>query len=514
MPRPHRRSRQLGLTCLLFSTAPVLSASPSIQQQSVEPIDSSLVRRIREEGLRRSHIANDLRHLADVIGPRLTGSPAMDRASRWAARKMQEYGLDSVHLEDWVFGRGWEELSYMGRMLDPHVRPLHGRSLAWSGHTDGPEAGMAVFLDARTVDELESLGTQVNGAWILLDSAGPERRLIVDRGPAPLTREEVLRREVEVPRTPAEAQREAERFRRLFEVRRKLAELGARGIVRRSLYQGAHLGWVESILGEEIPPEVIRPGGVDPLPNVMLSDADYGLVYRNLMSGVPVRLEFDLRSRFVEGDPRAHNTIGEITGTDLRHEVVLIGAHLDSWHAGTGALDEAAGSVVVLEAMRILEASGAAPRRTIRAALWSGEEPEELDHSGLRGSRAYVARHADELARTSVYLNLDQGSGRIRGIWEQRNPAAAGIIAEIMRPLQDLGVVGLKPGYFVGSDDISFAAAGVPAFPFVHDEINTWAYHTDADTFDRVALDDLKQAAVVLAVVAYHLAARAERLPR
>ena len=164
--------------------------------------------------------------------------------------------------------------------------------------------------------------------------------------------------------------------------------------------------------------------------------------------------------------------------------------------------------------MRILAAIDARPRRTIRIGLWSGEEPERLDHSGLFGSVAYVTAHASELGRTSAYLNLDQGTGRIRGIWEQGNTTAASVIAEIIEPLSDLGVVGLKPGFFVGSDDLSFADAGVPAFSFVHDAIDGSVYHTEFDTFDAIVIDDLQQAAVVVAVTAYHLATRPEQLPR
>lgn len=506
-----KRIPHFVLFCAVVSPSSLLHAA---SQESREPVDRDIVQRIREEGLSRSHIPDDLRHLSDVIGPRLTGSPAMDLANDWAADKMREYGLVDVHLEGWHFGRGWEELHYAGRMTKPFVRPLHARSIAWAGATDGPEAGEAVFVGSRTLDELSLISGKLRGAWVLLDSADATRPFYDDDTPARWTEEEVLEREVEEGRTPEARQREAERYRNQFDVRRRLAELGARGIVRRSVFRGGILGWVESILGEEIPPEVLQPGAVEPLPNVILSDADYSLVYRNLMAGVPVTLEFDLRTRFVDDDPLSYNTIGDIPGTDLRNEVVLIGAHLDSWHGGTGAVDNGAGSVVALEAMRILTAIRSTPRRTIRVGLWSGEEPERLDHTGLFGSVAYAEAHAGELDRTSVYLNLDSGTGRIRGIWEQRNTAAASIIAEIMSPLRDLGVVGLKPGYFVGSDDLTFAAAGVPAFPFVHDRIDATVYHTDADTYDAAALDDLKQAAVVVAVVAYHLATRADRLPR
>ncbi len=472
----------------------------------------SLIGAIRQEGLNRSHIAEDLRYLADVIGPRLTGTPAMDRANEWAADKMRAYGLSEVRLEEWYFGRGWEELAYSGRMTAPFVKPLIGRSVAWAGSTGGPEAGPALFLDTGELGEDDPLAEQVRGAWVLLDPAERDRPFYENDMPLRWTDEEVLRRSVEVPRTPEEALAEEQRFRREFASRRRLAGLGARGVLRRSRFRES-LGWLESILGEEIPPEVLEVGGVEPLPQVLLADADYALVYRNLRAGVPVTLEFDLRTRLLEQDPLSYNTIGELPGTDLADEVVMIGAHLDSWHGGTGALDDGAGSVVAMEAMRILAAVGARPRRTIRVGLWSGEEPERLTHRGLFGSYAYAKAHADELERMMVYFNLDQGTGRIRGIWEQENAPAARVIAEIMAPLSDLGVVGMKPGFYVGSDDITFAEAGVPAFSFVQDPMEWGRFHTEMDTFDGASIDDLKQAAVVVAVTAYGLAMREGRLP-
>jgi hypothetical protein len=371
-----------------------------------------------------------------------------------------------------------------------------------------------VFLETYAIDGVDRIADRVGGAWVLLDSAEADRRFYEMDGPARWTDEQVLQRYVEERRTPSQMRQEGEAHRREFDVQLRLGELGALGIVRRSAYRRGALGWVESILGEEIPPEVVELDGVDPLPQVILADPDYALVYRNLEAGVPVTLEFDLETRFVEDDPREHNAIGDIPGADLTDEVVIVGAHLDSWHGGTGALDNGAGAIVALEAMRILAAIDARPRRTIRIGLWSGEEPERLDHSGLFGSVAYVTAHASELGRTSAYLNLDQGTGRIRGIWEQGNTTAASVIAEIIEPLSDLGVVGLKPGFFVGSDDRSFADAGVPAFSFVHDKIDRSVYHTEFDTFDAIVIDDLKQAAVVVAATAYHLATRPEKLPR
>ena len=461
--------------CLFAFWGPALGDAPGHEEPNRGVVDPDMVQAIIDEGMHRSRIEEDIRYLTDIIGPRLTGSPAMIRASEWTASKMREYGLDDVRLEGWLFGRGWEASYYAGHMTTPFVKPLHGISLAWSGSTHGAQAGEAVLFDRLT----------------------PER----------------LSREVEIPITPEELRKEGERHERLFQIRRRLAELGALGILHRSVFRSGVLGPTEAILGEVIPPEVLEVGGESALPNVLLSDSDYALIYRNVVAGVEVVLEFDIQNRYIEDQPISHNTIGDIRGSDLRDEFVIIGAHLDSWIGGSGVSDNATGSIVALEAMRILSAVQAQPRRTIRIGLWSGEEPERPYHGGLLESAAYTQDHAQELEKTSVYFNLDQGTGRIRGIWEQNNIAAANIIDQAMRPLRHLGIVGIKPGFFVGSDDRNFAAAGVPAFPFVHDD-PVLVYHTDADTHEAIQLADLKQSAIVVAVTAYQLAMRDERLPR
>lgn len=500
----------LGLIALCGAAIGDISGQEVSNQEGV---DLDMVQAIIDEGMHRSRIEEDLRYLTDVIGHRLTGSPAMAKASEWAANKMREYGLDDVHLEEWLFGRGWEEKYYAGHMIAPFIKPLHGKSLAWSGSTNGSQSGEAVFLDPLTLETLSQAEAKVRGKWILIDRAEADRFYVTPKNPPSWSEKQVLSREVEVAITPEELHEEGERHERQFDIRLRLAELGALGILHRSIFRDGVLGPTESILGEVIPPEVLKVGGISALPNVLLSDSDYALIYRNVAAGVRVVLEFNIQNRYIEDQPISHNTIGEIRGSDLRDEFVFVGAHLDSWIGGAGVSDDASGSIVALEAMRILSAVKAQPRRTIRIGLWSGEEPELPYRGGLLGSAAYTKDHAQELERTSVYFNLDQGTGRIRGVWEQDNMAAATIIDQAMRPLRHLGVVGIKPGFFVGSDDRNFAAAGVPAFPFVHDK-PVQVYHTDADTYDAVQLEGLKQSAIVVAVSAYHLAMRDDRLPR
>jgi carboxypeptidase Q len=243
---------------------------------------------------------------------------------------------------------------------------------------------------------------------------------------------------------------------------------------------------------------------------VVVSIEQYNEMYRNLERGVPVELELDVRTRFFDDDLQGYNTLADLPGSDLADQYVMIGAHLDSWHYGTGATDNAAGSVVMMEAMRILKSLGLQPRRTIRIALWSGEE------QGLLGSRAWVEANEDLHPQISAYLNVDNGTGRIRGIWTQSNPAVAPIFEQILWPFKDLGVVTVKNGNTGGTDHLAFDAAGIPGFNFIQDpiEYGIRTHHTRSDTYERLVLEDLEQAAVIVAWTAYHLAMRDEMMPR
>ncbi|RMH13740.1 MAG: M20/M25/M40 family metallo-hydrolase, partial [Gemmatimonadetes bacterium] len=305
--------------------------------------------------------------------------------------------------------------------------------------------------------------------------------------------------------SPEERQRRIAAFRARRATARAVAELaraeGAAAILRNSSRGD---GVVSGSSGGS------REPGADNIAQVMLPRERYNQIYRNVTEGVPVELELEVVTRFHDDDLTQYNTLAEIPGSDLADEYVMIGAHLDSWHMGNGATDNAAGSVVMMEAMRILKALGLQPRRTIRIALWSGEE------QGLLGSRAWVANHPELHERISAYLNVDNGTGRIRGIWDQSNEAAIPVFEQLLWPFRDLGVVAVRHGNTGGTDHLSFDAVGIPGFNFIQDPIeygiNT--HHTELDTFDHLVLDDLKQAAVVVAATAYHLAMRDERMPR
>lgn len=390
-------------------------AQTAAQPRAVlERVDMGSIEKIRDEGLNHSHIPEDTRYLTDVIGPRLTGSPAMKHADAWVVQKMREYGLENVHLEPWKFGRGWEEVSYFGRMTEPFIRPLSGRALAWTGSTKGLQKGPAVTVKAGSVEELAKYEEKLKGAWVLLDEAAAPRKPSFGPGAVRSSFEELLAppdpsRQKPPCLTGEERQQQADEFRRVIALQNRLRESGALGVLRRSaVYEGYRLASLGIIRGSSIMGDVvgslITPGEPEVLPNIRLSDEDYSLIYRDAGHGIPVILEFNIQNRFREDDLMAYNAVGEISGTDKRGEVVMLGAHLDSWHMGTGATDDGAGSMVMLDAVRILKAIGARPRRTIRVALWSGEEPDLPDRD-LAGSSAYVLAHQYELDKISAYFN-------------------------------------------------------------------------------------------------------------
>lgn len=298
-----------------------------------------------------------------------------------------------------------------------------------------------------------------------------------------------------------------ERYRRMMELNRAvnefLADEGAAVILRPSARAYGVLRGGGSAAGRV-------PGSPEPTPELIVSAEQYGQMWRNIQRGIPVRAEIHVENRFFDDDYNDYNTLGDIRGSDLADEYVMIGAHLDSWHYGTGATDNASGSIVMMEAMRILKAIGVQPRRTIRIALWGGEE------QGLHGSRQWVAQNEELWSKISAYLNVDNGTGAIRGIFAQSNPDVIPVFEQLLAPFRDLGVVTVDPGNTGGTDHLSFDRVGIPGFQFVQDpiEYSIRTHHTDADTFERLVEDDLKRNAVIVAALAYHLAMRDEMLPR
>ena len=488
--------------------ATIVAIAPVGAQIVAERADLGIARAIREEGLDRSQIPELGRYLTEVIGPRLTGSPGMKRANEWTAEKFRDWGLVNVSVEPWgEFGRGWERDYYAGRILTPFVQPLHAQPIAWTGSTSGTATGPAMVIQAETVEDLERYRGKLSDAWVLMremreiepDWESADRRLSLERllAPPPEPRERQRPRNIEELRA---------RFRRMRELRTSIAaiiqEEGAAGIITPSSRGN---GVLDGGGGAGRDPE-----SPIPMPQLAITREQYNFIYRNVEAGVPVSLEIDVRNKFFEDDLQAYNTLGDIPGSDKADEYVMIGAHLDSWHMGGGATDNGAGSIVMMEAMRILKAVGAQPRRTIRVALWSGEE------QGLLGSRAWVANHPELHDAISVYLNVDNGTGRIRGMRTQGNEAAMPIFEQILFPYRDIGVVVVNDAVNGGTDHLSFDRVGIPGFNFWQDpiEYSQKTHHTFLDTYDHLVLDDLKQAAVVVAYTAYHLAMREEMVPR
>jgi hypothetical protein len=495
---------------VILALAVVAGAVPAAAQVAAERVDLEAVRRIREEGLTRSQIPQLAGYLTDVIGPRLTGSSAMARAHQWTAERFREWGLVNVAVEPWGrFGRGWERVSFSGRILDPFVQPVQGSALAWSGSTRGPVTGPVRFVAIQDTADFARYRGTLRGAFVMRDTAievAPEFERSPLRTPLEQLFDTVPQRAGQFQMTPEVR----ERMRRARELNQRIVDFlraeRVAGLLQYSSRQYA----------------ILRPGGgpeaqrardslrYEPLPAVQLSQEQYFQLYRNLQRGLSVRMELNVQNRWLADDLEADNTIAELPGSDLKDQVVMLGAHLDSWFGGTGATDNGAGSVVMMEAIRILKAAGLQPRRTVRIALWSGEE------QGLLGSAGWVEKHEAELDRISAYVNVDNGTGRIRGVWNQSNEAAVPVFEQILWPFRDLGVVAVRRGNTGGTDHLSFDRAGVPGFNFIQDpiEYGTRTHHTDADTFERLVLDDLKQAATVVAFTVYHLATRDEMMPR
>ncbi len=487
------------------SLALALSTASSAQMIT-ERVDLSAVQKIRDEGMNRSKINDLAAYLTDVIGARLTNSPGSRKANEWAAETFRSWGLANVKVEPWdtTFGRGWEIVSYSGRILDPWTKPLDAYPQAWSGSTKGTITCAVVALDVRDTTDVAKYVGKIKGACVLRGAPvpiGPEfdprdRRISLEDLLAP-------------PTPPPAAGQGGGVFGRLQAVNAAVTRL-FRAEPPAAVLQAS--GWTYGIIrsGGHYDGRSARDSMYNPVPNLLLAHEQYGTLYRVAQRGLPVRVELNLQTRFLDDNRIPTNVIAEIPGTDKADEVVMLGAHFDSWHSGTGATDNGAGSVVMMEAMRILKTLGMPMRRTVRIGLWTGEE------QGLIGSSRYLRIHKDELPRISAYVNLDNGTGKIRGIWSQSNSAVVPIFEQILSPFRDMGVLAVRDGNTGGTDHQSFDRVGVPGFNFIQDpiEYSIRTHHSNVDTYERLVIDDLKQAATVIAWTVYHIANRDEMMPR
>jgi carboxypeptidase Q len=495
--------------CVATLVVQTLTQPPAQAQVAQERVDLATVQRIREEGLQRSQIDNLAQHLLDVIGPRLTGSPGMKQANDWTAAKLREWGLQNVVVEAWgTFGRGWERISYSGRILSPFVQPLDAMPVAWTGNTKGTVTGNAAIVEIASREDMEKYRGKLKNVFVLRQAApnpDPEfnTNAIVRRYDVDSLLQPVAPPPPQAARPP---QQGPSNFQQAQSLNASLDSFFIREGVAAVL---APSNWQYSVLrvGGGSGRSLDRP---IPVPSLVVSIEQYGQIYRNLKRGVPVRIELNVQNQFHNADPKAYNTLADLPGTDKADEYVMLGAHLDSWHAGQGATDNAAGSIVMMEALRILKALDVKPRRTIRIGLWSGEE------QGLLGSRNWVENHHELWPRISAYVNVDNGTGKLRGIWNQSNEKATPVFEQILWPFRDLGVVAVRHGNTGGTDHLSFDRVGIPGFNFIQDpiEYGLRTHHSNVDTYDHLMIDDLKQAAVVVAATVYALAMRDDLVPR
>ena len=494
----------------------VALAAPRLAGQRGEPVDLQAIDAIKDEGLQRSKVMHVASYLTDVYGPRLTGSPNIRAAGDWAVKEMQGWGLANAKLEPWgSFGRGWTNDRFVAHMLSPSAAPLIGFPKAWTPSLDGPVRADAVMAILATDRDLDSFRGKLKGKYVLTTPVRsvaahfePEGRRYTDAELAERARQTVAPAARSSGRgTPSNAGGAG------FGARRT-AFLVSEGVVA-TLEPGRGDGgtvFVQSggSRNASDPPTVAQ---------IVLAVEHYNRIVRILEKNIPVTLEFDVRNTFHDEDLSAFNVIAEIPGTDKADELVMLGAHFDSWHSGTGATDNAAGSAVVMEAMRILKATGLRLRRTVRVALWTGEE------QGLLGSRAYVDQQfaarqtlvtSPAHARFAGYFNLDNGTGAIRGVYMQGNEAVAPIFRAWMQPFESFKMTTLTIRNTGGTDHLSFDAVGLPGFQFIQDpvEYDSRTHHSSMDVYDRIQATDMMQNAVVVAAFAYHTANREQLLPR
>jgi carboxypeptidase Q len=516
----------LRLLTVLLLLLPVASAI-----RAEEPVDLEAVTRIRDEGLRHSQVMDTVQHLTDVIGPRLTGSAQAREASEWTRKQLADWGLANAHLEPFDFGRGWSFTAVSAAIVKPQHILLTALPKAYTPGTDGPVRGPVMKVKIEKLADLDQYRGKLAGKILLRDEAHDFAKDKVS--PRRYTPEALT--DLELFKMPGENEQDRmKRYIERFKIRQaKNALFAAEKVLATLEASDAPWGVLEASNGGSY-----KPGESTGPPALVVAAEQYNRLLRLVDKDPAVEVEVDVKAAFDDTDHNSYNTIAEIPGTDKSGEVVMLGAHLDSWHGATGATDNAAGCAVAMEAVRILETLGVKPRRTIRIALWTGEE------QGALGSYTYVAQHfatrpepqdpeqkalspymrkkvgpiqvKPEHAKLSAYFNLDNGGGKIRGIYAEENVAVVPIFAAWLRPLHDLGVDTVTLRHTGATDHVGFDEVGLPGFQFIQDELDYSAmtHHTNMDTFDHLEREDLMQASVVMATFVYQAAMRPDMLPR
>jgi carboxypeptidase Q len=490
---------------------------------AVEKIESQINWEIRREETDHSQVMRLVHQLTDVHGPRLTGSPNFKAACDWALRQLEQWGLQETHLETWDFGHfGWGNDQYSVRVVSPYKDLLDARVIAWTPGTKGIAKAKVVQITPpeRPTEEalaayMETVKDRVSDRIVL---AGAHTEVPVTFNPAGKRREDAELRSQFDPQIPA-PQRQAEQPAngpKLLDSRGVDERIDAFLVANHALVKitdsAREHGQIRVFANRTY-------NAAKAVPGLVIRNEDYGRISRILADGTAVEMEIEIVNAIYQ-DQNSLNAIAEIPGSDKKDQVVMLGGHIDSWHAGLGATDNATGVSVMMEAVRVLKAIGVRPRRTIRVALWGGEE------QGLLGSKAYVRDHfgtfespRPEYAGLVAYINLDSGTGRVRGASVFGPPETATVVRQLLQPFADLGVMGaasIQTRNYGGTDSTSFNWAGLPGINFLQDpiEYGTHTWHSNLDTYERVLEGDLKQCAIVAASLAYHLAMRNEMLPR
>jgi carboxypeptidase Q len=517
-------------------------------QPATENVDLTMYSRIRDEGFKHSHVMEFGSALTDGIGPRLTGSPNMKKANEWTRDTLMKIGLENAHLEDWgEFGMGWQQINTWARMVSPDPEPLWMQAAPWSPATNGPVTGEAVYMDLQSEKDLDKFKGKLSGKIVLLGAMRPTPDIT-----EPLFHRYTTEELAEMETYPTgEGRRGAPNLQQLIADRARLTALRTAAVKMMTEEHVAavitpsrdsSVGGGTGIIFDDNGANIVRNAQVKEnaatIPNAVMMIEHYNRLGRLLQNHVPVTLEVNIEAKFTGDHEHGFDTVAEIPGTDpkLKDQVVMVGGHLDSWISGTGATDNGAGSIMAMEAVRILKALNIKPKRTIRIALWSGEE------QGLFGSQGYVKNHfgtfaepehpdpnvpafmrqRGKLATTKewetldAYYNLDNGTGKVRGVYTQENYAVAPIFRQWIAPLADLGVTAISYRNTGGTDHLSFDAVGLAGFQYIQDPMDYDArvHHSDMDTYDRLHALDLEQGAVLEAIFLYNTSEREAMMPR
>jgi hypothetical protein len=533
--------------------ATILALALAIPALAADSVDLAVVNRIKAEAFERSKVMEHLQNLTDLYGPRLTASPEFKEAAEWAVQRLKDYGLENVHLEKWgPFGRSWSLEKFALEMTSPRYSLMAAAPLAWSASTNGPVTGEPIFAplatnpainrsEANLEQYIQKYKGKLRGKIVLISEplrniadveSKPELRRYTDAelealaiAPAPAPKVKIDPANLVVPEDLEErlrfnasllpdVQDELRRRREEMTIKRNrfFLDEGVLAVIEDDRRARDSMTFAEAAGSQDVK---------NPLwaPTFVVTSEHYNRIVRLVENKTKVGMQVNLKARVSDGAADPYNLIGEIPGGSKRDEIVMVGAHFDSWHMGTGATDNAAGSSVMMEVMRILKALDLKMDRTVRIALWSGEE------QGLLGSKAYVREHFGDPktmkltaahAKFSGYFNLDNGSGKIRGVYLQGNDAMRPLFEQWLEPFRDLGVSTITIRNTSGTDHLSLDAVGLPGFQFVQDPLDysTVTHHSNMDVYDHAIAGDLMQAAAVIASVVYDAATRPEMLPR